>query len=56
MDYKEIKKNQKIIKRHYDAYSVGLYTETTNKYRVGSEKWIAFDLGRITRVTYRKKN
>lgn len=55
MDYQEIKRNQKIVKRHGDAYSVGRYSDSENFYKTGSEKWLAFNLGRLARVSYGKR-
>lgn len=53
MDFKEIKKLQKIVKKHQVAYSIGLHTDAENTYPVRSESYQAFNEGRIVRV--RKK-
>lgn len=55
MDYSEIKKNQKIVKRQQVAYSIGKNTDTENKYEINSEKWVAFNLGRVARVSQGKR-
>ena len=49
MDYKEIKKLQRIVKKHYAAYSVGLNSDSENTYPVRSEKFQAFNQGRLER-------
>jgi len=50
MDYKEIKKLQKLVKKHHAAYSLGLHTDVANSYPVRSEKFQAFDIGRLERL------
>lgn len=54
MEYSEIKHNQQLIKKHRVAYSIGLHTDTPNKYNIASENWKAFNLGRVARVTQRR--
>ncbi|MCK9429183.1 MAG: hypothetical protein M0R17_04205 [Candidatus Omnitrophica bacterium] len=56
MDYKEIKYNQKIVKKHQVAYSVGKYSDAENSYMVSSENWMAFNLGRVARGQERARN
>jgi hypothetical protein len=46
---KEINKLHKMVSKHKDAYSLGLYTETENTYPVTSEKYQAFNEGRRVR-------
>ena len=55
MDYSEIKKNQKIVKRQQVAYSLGRHSDSDNKYDVNSEKWVAFNLGRVARISQGKR-
>jgi hypothetical protein len=50
MDYKEIKKLQKIVKKHQAAYTIGLHSDTDNTYPVRSEKFQAFNIGRLERL------
>lgn len=42
----EFKINQKLIRSHYAAYSLGAHSDTTNTYRVGTNDYKAFNLGR----------
>jgi len=55
MDYKEIKKLQNIVRKHRAAYSVGLNTDSENKYPVRSERYQAFNEGRLARVRKQEK-
>ena len=55
MDFNEIKKNQKIVKRQQMAYSIGRHTDSENTYPINSEKWVAFNLGRIARTSQGKR-
>jgi hypothetical protein len=50
MDYKEIKKLQKLVRKHHAAYSIGLNSSVENTYPVRSEKFQAFDIGRLERI------
>lgn len=53
-EYSEIKKNQKIVKKHQIAYSLGRYTDATNTYPINSEKFKAFNFGRLAKLTKEK--
>lgn len=53
-DINEIKKNQKIIKRHNVAYSLGRYSNVDNTFPLNSEKRKAFDFGRLAKLTKEK--
>jgi hypothetical protein len=55
-EYSEVKKNQKIIKKHGDAYSIGRYSNVDNSYPLNSEKRKAFDFGRLAKLTMEKHN
>ena len=50
MDIKEIKKLNKLVKKHMLAYSLGLQTEVPNTYPPRSEKFLAFEHGRYVRL------
>lgn len=50
MDYKEIKKLQKLSKKHHAAYTLGLNTDIENTYPARSERFQAFDAGRMARI------
>lgn len=50
IDLKEIKKNDKLIYKHLDAYRLGLLTETDNKYPVKSQKYLVFNIGRLAKI------
>jgi hypothetical protein len=50
MDYKEIKKLQRLVKKHYAAYSIGLNSNVENTYPARSERFQAFDIGRLERI------
>lgn len=50
MDYTEIKKTQKLLRKHHDAYSIGLNSDSSNTYSPSSEKFQAFNIGRSERI------
>lgn len=50
MDYKEIKKLQKLVKKQNAAYTLGRNTDTENTFPVRSEKFQAFNIGRVERI------
>lgn len=54
-EYSEVKKNQKIIKKHHDAYSIGRYSDVENRYPLNSEKRKAFDFGRLAKLNMERK-
>jgi len=50
MDYKEIKKLQKLVKKQTAAYTLGRNTDIENTFPVRSEKFQAFNIGRVERI------
>lgn len=54
MEYGEIKKIRTIVKKHQDAFSIGLHTDSENKYSPRSEKYLAFNEGRRIRSNKKK--
>ena len=55
MDYKDIKKLQKIIRKHRVAYSLGYNTDVENTFPVKSERYQAFNEGRVARIRKTEK-
>ena len=50
MDLKEIKKNQKMIRKHRVAYTLGLNSDVNNTFEVNTPNYVAFNLGRLARI------